>query len=218
MSVLQLSGLAVAAGGRVLLAGIELALDPGECVGLTGPSGLGKSSLLRAVAGLVDPAAGQVLLRGKPAGQGGWPAFRRQVVLLAQKPSLLPGDVAGNLARPFQYASGRGAFPEEQARAGLARLGLQEDCWRQEAGSLSVGEQQRVCLLRALLVQPAVLLLDEPSSALDPESVEAIAAMVDEERRARGLAMLLVSHDAALRARLCTRELALGALAVQKEG
>ncbi len=217
MSVLSLSGLSVGAGGRTLLAGLDISLEPGVGVGLIGPSGLGKTTLLRVVAGLADPLAGQILLRGLPAGAGGWPAFRRQVVLLAQKPSLLPGDVASNLARPFEYASSLGSFPEERARAGLRRLGLNEDCWQQSAESLSVGEQQRLCLLRALLVEPAVLLLDEPSSALDPESAETVTEMIDQERVERGLSLLLVSHDGTFRARLCQREIELSGFSPEKE-
>ncbi len=195
--------LSVAAGGVRLLAGVEVCLERGAWVGVAGPSGCGKSTLLRAVAGLSDASEGEIRLDGHTPGELGWPGFRRQVVLVAQKPVLLDGSVEDNLARPFSYRTAEGAYPQERAEGLLARLGL-AGRMAQEARSLSVGQQQRVCLVRSLLLSPRVVLLDEPTSALDEAAAEAVLALL-EELRAEGLGLLMVSHDRGQMERWCGR-------------
>jgi putative ABC transport system ATP-binding protein len=204
-SVLEIRGVAVEAGGRRLMTGVDLTLSKGELIGLSGPSGCGKSSLLRAIAELEDPSAGEILLQGARPCDIGWPAFRRRVVLMEQRPVLFDASVADNLARPFRYRSATNSFPEEKARTLLGRLGIERDRWSQNARSLSVGQQQRVCLVRALLLSPDALLLDEPVSALDAESAEAVESLLHEEADSQGRAALLVSHERSLIHRICDR-------------
>lgn len=196
--------LSVSAGGRVLVSGIGITLEKGEMVALCGPSGCGKTSLLRAVAGLDDPASGSVLLNGRTPHETGWPRFRRSVVLVDQKPVLLPGSVRDNLALPFTYTVAAGApFPESEAVALLDSFGVTRDRFTQEARTLSMGQQQRVCLARAFLLKPDVLLLDEPTSALDPEAVSSVENTLRTETRRRGLSALIVTHDREQARRLC---------------
>lgn len=178
-------------------------------MGVMGPSGCGKSTLLRAVSGLVDSSSGAILLHGKPPETWDWPRFRRKVLLATQRPTLFPGAVAQNLARPFSYASAEGAFNAARAKMLLERLGIEKDCFERDALSLSVGQQQRVCLVRALLLEPEVLLLDEPTSALDEESEAAVEQAIREETETRGMGALIVSHDPAQVARWCGRSLQL---------
>lgn len=173
-------------------------------VALIGPSGCGKTTLLRAVAGLIDPAAGAVKLRGESPATVGWPEFRRQVAYVAQQPVLFDATVAANLARPFRYRSVAGEFTRERAAALLERLGL--DCLEENAWELSVGQQQRVCLARALLVQPAVLLLDEPAAALDETAAAKMEKLLLEQADA-GLGVLLVTHNRQQAGRWCERQL-----------
>lgn len=206
--MLQVNGLSVSAGGKVLLKGIHLSLRKGELVALCGPSGCGKTTLLRALAGLVDPAEGEVLLADAHPAQMGWPLFRRRVVLVDQRPVLLPGTVEENLALPFTYGVSQGApFPEADALALLEAFGVSRQRFSQEARSLSQGQQQRVCLARALLLKPDVLLLDEPTSALDPEAVSSVEGTLASETRRRGLSALIVTHDREQAGRLCDRSL-----------
>lgn len=201
--LLALNGYAVAAGKRRLLEGLDLTLDPGQLLGIIGPSGCGKTTLLRAVAGLIDPAHGEVRFNGTPPGAEGWPNYRRHVVLLDQRPALLDATVEENLARPFTYRSARGGFPRSRAMDLLQRAGIDPGRLSQGARSLSVGQQQRVSLVRALLLDPAVLLLDEPTGALDEDSVAAVETLLREESQRTPFGALLVTHDKSLAARLC---------------
>ncbi len=203
--VLRLSRFGVAAGGRRLLEGIDLELRQGELLALRGPSGCGKTTLLRAVAGLIDPAAGGVQLAGVCPAELRWPCYRRRNVLVDQQPVLFPGTVRENLARPFRYHTATGSFEPARAAALLATLRLGADRFEQEARELSQGEQQRVCLVRALLLEPAALLLDEPTSALDEEAEAAVEELIAATARKRGLAALIVTHDSLQAERWCHR-------------
>lgn len=206
-ALLTLQGLAVAANGVPLLSRIELALAEGERVAVHGPSGCGKTTLLRAICGLDDPTQGTVRLRGQTPAAIGWPAFRRKVTLVQQRPVLVAGSVAANLRRPFTYRSATFPFPAARARELLDRLGVGAERMDQSAESLSVGQQQRVSLVRALLVAPAVLLLDEPTSALDADAVGAVEGLVREEAEREGRAALIVTHSAEQARRWCDRTL-----------
>ncbi len=204
--LLELRDLAVAAGGNMLLRDLGVRLGVGERVGLIGPSGCGKTTLLRAVAHLEDPAAGEVRLEGRAPEEVGWPAFRRRVMLIQQRPVLLPGTVGENLRRPFAYhAAGGRQFPRDRATDLLERLRLGAGRMDQPGESLSEGQQQRVCLIRALLCEPEVLLLDEPTSALDADAVNLVEALLAEEIDRRSLACMVVTHDRAQVERWCDR-------------
>lgn len=201
--VLTGHGLAVGAGGLRLVEGFEFTLRCGELLGVVGPSGCGKTTLLRAIAGLIDFVAGEVRLDGTLPGEHGWPNYRRRVVLVEQRPVLLDRTVQENLAAPFQYGVSRNGFPAERARALLDRLRVEPERFDQNARSLSVGQQQRVSLVRALLIDPAVMLLDEPTSALDADAVEVAEELIREEANRRGLCALVVTHDRAQAERMC---------------
>ncbi|MFO7655277.1 MAG: ATP-binding cassette domain-containing protein [Candidatus Krumholzibacteriia bacterium] len=205
--VLQVTDLAVRAGNSALLAGVSLALAPGDLLAVTGPSGSGKTSLLRTLAGLVGDGDG-IVLEGRTPTEIGWPRYRRRVVLVDQQPVLLDESVGFNLARPFAYRGAGTAFPHERARDLLRRLGLAEVELRTPAGTLSVGQQQRVSLLRALLLEPAVLLLDEPTSALDPRSTQRVEEIV-RQAAASGMAALVVTHGLEQARRWCRRQIEL---------
>jgi len=205
--VLRLRGVAVAAAGRSLLRAIELNLGVGERVALRGPSGCGKTTLLRTINGLIDPEAGEIELAGKCPSDMKYPCYRRRTILVEQRPVLRAGTVRDNLLRPFLYKTATDTFSADHAIEILALLGLNDHYLDQEASSLSQGEQQRVCLARALLLTPQVLLLDEPTSALDEDAVQAVERIVTEETEHRGLAALIVTHNREQSDRWCHRTL-----------
>lgn len=202
-TVFALRDAGVDAGGRALLRGVSLELAAGTRIGLLGPSGCGKTTLLRGAAGLADLAAGATALRGRSPADWGWPAYRRRVVLLEQQSQLLDRTVAENLARPFAYRIAGTPFPETRARELIERLHMRDDVWDQNARQLSVGQQQRISLIRALLLDPDVMLLDEPASALDPAAARAVEDFIVEQCEKAGLSALIVSHDHGLLSRWC---------------
>jgi len=211
--LLAVDDLAVSVDGRGLLEDVSFRLEAGEALVLGGRSGLGKTSLLRTIAALRDPDRGSIRLDGRTPAEWSWPAYRRRVTLVQQQPALLEGTVSSNLRRPFAFRASRCGYPEGRDGELLQALGLGSGVLSSEAAKLSVGERQRICLVRALLVEPAVLVLDEPTSALDEASARLVTGVLDRERRLRGLALLVVTHDRNLAAGLEAREMDLNGMA-----
>jgi len=186
------SGLSLKGFGTPLLDPFDLDLAPGECVTLSGPSGSGKSRLLRAIADL-DPHQGEAWCDGTRQQQLSGPAWRRRVVLL-------PAESA--------WWSERVGDHFERLDAGdldLIRLPMEASDW--QVTRLSSGERQRLALLRVLSVGPEVLLLDEPTANLDRANAERIESLIASWREHHGTAVLWVSHDPAQRQRVSQRSL-----------
>ena len=200
----EIRDLTVRQGDKALLSGLSDRVDPGELVAIIGPSGSGKTTLLRTLAGLIGDGSG-VYLRGEAPCDLCWPDYRRQVLLVAQQPVLLRGTVAENLAWPSRYHRVDKAFSVERARELLDRLNLEDVKLEKSARELSVGQQQRVCLVRSVLLQPPVMLLDEPTSALDEDATQAVNDLITELATKHDLAALMVTHDRATAESLCNR-------------
>ncbi|MCF8033312.1 MAG: ABC transporter ATP-binding protein/permease [Desulfarculaceae bacterium] len=185
-----------APGDKPVLRDVSFALGPGELAWLSGPSGGGKSSLLRLINRLAEPKGGAIFFDNKPLGDYAPPELRRRVALLPQTPVMLTGSVGSNLRAPFGFKAAHGSpRPDDaQLQALLDGLGLGGVGLDQAAAGLSLGQKQRVALARLLLLEPRALLLDEPVSALDPESRELVEKTAVEQARA-GRTVLLVSHQ-----------------------
>jgi NitT/TauT family transport system ATP-binding protein len=182
------------AGAEALLAldGVDLAVREGELVAIVGESGCGKSTLLRLVAGLIRPTAGRVLLGGQAVTEP-----RADVALVFQRSVLLEWrTVLDNVLLPVEIRHLPRQRYAAEARALLATLGLAGFEARRPR-QLSGGMQQRVALAQALLLQPAVLLLDEPFGALDAITREQLNLELLELWEARRSTMLFVTHDLA---------------------
>ena len=199
----ELDDVTASRAGRVVFEHVQATFSEGA-TGIVGPSGVGKSTLLRLLNRLADPAAGTVRYRGRDLRQLDVLALRREVGLVPQLPALLDGTVADNVAYGPQLAK-RTADVDES----LHQAGLDSAFGPRRASELSVGEQQRVMLARTLALAPSVLLLDEPTSALDDTSKTAIEATLRDLRDRLGLSFVLVTHDRDQAARLTDRVLVL---------
>jgi ABC-type iron transport system FetAB ATPase subunit len=165
----------------------------GECIAIQGPSGAGKSVLLRMLADL-DPHDGDALLDGRPASSMPAPAWRSAVVYQAAEPAWWEDTARAH------FAGADTGFVERT----LAALGLAASVLDTPIDRLSTGERQRLALVRSLARQPRVLLLDEPTAALDPDSIGRAEALL-RERLADGMAVLIVTHAAGQAHRLAHR-------------
>lgn len=195
MSGLLVRGLVLRYAGASTPAvrGLEFHVPTGSLTALLGPSGCGKSSVLRAVAGLLQPEAGQVSINGRDL--GALPPEQRRVALVFQSPSLFPHlSVLENARFALDAAGVAPAQADERARTALAAVGLLEEAARRPR-MLSGGEQQRVALARALAQQPAVLLLDEPMSNVEPRRRRALREEIRALQSRLGLTVVYVTHD-----------------------
>ncbi|HEU6437719.1 MAG TPA: ATP-binding cassette domain-containing protein [Nitratidesulfovibrio sp.] len=179
------------------LANVNLAVHPGDFVMLTGPSGAGKSTLLRLAVRLEEADAGVVRCGGRPVADIPPAELRRTLGFVQQTPTVGEGTVRDNLLLPFTFAANKGLTPPDDAElAGwLDRFRLSGVGLDATAAALSVGQRQRVCIIRTMLLRPAALLMDEPTSALDPESSAVVEALT-EELNEDGVTVLMVTHGA----------------------
>ena len=174
---------------------VTLSVPRGGVRHLLGPSGCGKTTLLRVLARLVDPDGGVVRHDGLPLGAADPIAHRRAVALVPQTPVMLPGDVRANLRVPLDLRHERDTDgPLRRAEERLARLGISGALLAREASRLSVGERQRVALVRALVNEPRVLLLDEVTAALDDRSAAAMLDLLLALVREDDVTLVHVSH------------------------
>ena len=183
-----------------ILDDVSFTVERGHSLTLVGPSGSGKSSLLRCLNRLVESTSGTVRFDGRDTRSFDPRELRRRVALVMQTPVLFEGTVRDNLrVRP---ADAPGDFSEARLRATLVEVGLEPDFLDRDATTLSGGEKQRVTIARALLRDPQALLLDEPTSALDPPNALLVVEAISRLRAARGLSIVAVTHQPDLVRRL----------------
>lgn len=197
-------------GKPPLLDGTNCILPAGSFTAVTGPSGAGKSTFLRLLCRLEEPQAGTISFQGTPITELSPDELRRQVVYIQQTPTVIPGSVQNNLLLPFTFAA-NADLPrpdDDTLRQRLDEFLLEDVGLKQVAARLSVGQRQRLCLIRALLLEPKALLFDEPTSALDPESAEIVVSAALSLQK-RGVTVVYVAHDRDLTNHECVTALRL---------
>lgn len=182
---------------RDVLCGVSFDIFAGDFALIKGPSGAGKSTLLRLVARFEAPRSGVIRYKGAPISNLPPTQLRREAAFLHQAPVVEAGTVRGNLLAPFSLKSNKTLRPptDEELKKGLAEVLLESVSLDAVALTLSIGQRQRLCLMRALLLKPEALLLDEPTSALDPESREMVEQVIERLNRDKGLTILMVCHN-----------------------
>ena len=198
MFIVDIAGLRKSYGAHEVLKGIDLQVAPGEVVAIIGKSGSGKSTLLRCINGLEDFQSGSVSVDGKPLlhhNAAAMRELRQHVGMVFQSFNLFPHLTVGKniMLAPKLVKKKDPAANEALARKLLARVGLAEK-FDAYGDQLSGGQQQRVAIARALAMEPAVLLCDEITSALDPELVGEVLRVV-EGLADEGMTLLMVTHE-----------------------
>jgi putative ABC transport system ATP-binding protein len=175
---------------------LSLSIEKGAFYLVKGPSGAGKTTFLRLMNRLEEPTSGEIRFKGKPLDAFPPPVLRRSLLYIQQTPTMVDASVEENLLLPFSFKNN---LHLERPHPGkledlLKDVHLQEVGMNDHAMTLSVGQIQRLCLVRGLLLDPDVLLLDEPTSALDRESALAVTTLLERLNVESGLTVLAATH------------------------
>lgn len=197
--VVELNNVSFRYGQRRVLTDIHLTLKQGEFLGLVGPNGSGKSTLIKIILGLLKPEQGEVRLFGQPIEQ-----FREwwKIGYVSQKansfnsgfPATVFEVVSMGLYGKMGLFSWMGRREKERVKEAIKQVGLTE-YMKQPIGKLSGGQQQRAFIARALVSDPQLLILDEPTVGVDSQSVEQFYHFLQEMHRNEGISILMVTHD-----------------------
>jgi putative ABC transport system ATP-binding protein len=185
---IEVENVSLVRGGRRVLEGVDAAFGRGIVTAIVGPSGAGKTSLLRCLNRLEEPGEGRVLFEATDVRSLDPTELRRRVGMIFQTPVLFEGGVRANLVYGMDGVSD---VDLEQA---LEAVGIAPSFLERESSALSVGQAQRVCIARALVRRPEILLLDEPTSALDFKAAARIESLLGALTE-RGLSLILVTHN-----------------------
>ncbi len=180
-------------GPARLLDGVDLAVGRGAWVNLVGPSGSGKSTLLRLINRMDPASSGRIEVFGRAIERWDVRELRQRVAMVFQEPTLLDRTVRENLRLPLQWG-GPGKPGAVDGEAILALVGLDGSLLDRHEDQLSVGQRQRIGLARALVTEPAILLLDEPTAALDVRSAEQLIQTIRAIQQRRDLTVLMATH------------------------
>jgi putative ABC transport system ATP-binding protein len=208
-------------GANWLLQDIDLKIDGGDRIAVVGPTGSGKTLLLRALARLDPVSSGEILWRDQTVFGDDVPRFRRQAIYLHQSPTLIDGTIDENLRLPFSFRAHCDEFSPKLMSTLLEQLDRTDSFLKRPVRNLSGGEAQIVALLRAIQLQPTLLFLDEPTAALDDDStrrIEQLVAIWFDERPDRR-AWVWVSHDKQQVSRVASKivEMNAGRLSISTE-
>jgi len=196
-TIIELSGLCFSyPHGKQLFDNVSMAFQKGAFYLIRGVSGAGKSALLRLINRLEEPTNGKIIYNGKSLTEYSAPRLRKKIVYIQQTPTVITGTVKDNLLLPFTFHSNHDLEkPDDENLFNLLQaFYLHEIDLNQSAQNLSVGQLQRVCLIRGFLIFPEVILLDEPTSALDETSAGVVESKTEEFCKLHQTTVLMVSH------------------------
>lgn len=176
-----------------LLADINLTINAGDYITITGPSGSGKSTLVKALASLIDPDEGTLYYNGQDILQLDPIKYRREVSYCVQQPTLFGNTVRDNFAFPYQIRKQK--FDTAMVENYLAQVQLPANYLDQPIEKLSGGERQRIALLRNILFEPQVLILDEVTTGLDSQNKEVIHNLVNHLNQDKHITIIQITHD-----------------------
>lgn len=197
---------------KVLFQNLSLGITPGTIYHIKGPSGAGKSTFLRLIIRLEEPTQGQILFKGAPLHDTYPPHLRRAILYLPQKPVAMDGSVKDHLLLPFMFKTNQDLQKPDDAhlKKQLKKFLLDDVRLDDHAQTLSVGQLQRLCFIRGMLLSPSVLLLDEPTSSLDSKSAAIVTDHINMLCKTSGLTALMVIHGDVLSKSLKYRSIMVG--------
>lgn len=191
--LLELKKVGFSVDQEKILDGVDFSIDKGERITITGPSGGGKSTLLKIIASILTPTEGKVRYKGEDLAEIDPIEYRKKVSYFFQNATLFDQTVRDNLAFPYQIREEE--FNEKKSVSMLERMKLNRSYLDKAVKDLSGGEKQRVALVRNLLYKPEVILLDEVTSSLDAANKDIIYAILDELNQKEQMTILSVTHD-----------------------
>lgn len=195
MSLIALEHVGYQVDDTAILTDINLTIDKEEWVTLTGPSGGGKSTLVRIIASLLSKTSGTLTFAGKPIESYDPVAYRRRVSYSFQQPTLFGETVRDNLQFPYQIR--QRPFDQDRAVEGLEVVGLAASDLDKAVTDLSGGQRQRVALLRNVMIYPEVLILDEVTAGLDAENKAFVWSLIQRFNQQDHLTIIAITHDQA---------------------
>lgn len=202
MPILKLLSVKKYYGKRLVLNDISLDIEEGEILALVGPSGSGKTTLLKCLNRLIDVDSGDILFKDRSIYTMDPVALRRDIVLVFQESVMFPGTVYDNIAYGMKF---KGGIDMDSVISIANDLGLSPAYLKMNANKLSGGEKQRVAIARALALSPKVLLLDEPTTGIDPKRRIRVENMILQLVKKRALTVVWVTHHISQAKRVGTR-------------
>ncbi|PLA76825.1 spermidine/putrescine ABC transporter ATP-binding protein [Ligilactobacillus agilis] len=195
MSILSLTDISYQVEQRQILDKVNLEVQAGDFLTLTGPSGGGKSTLLKIIASLISPSDGEIIFQGQNQRDYEITTYRQLVSYCFQQPSLFGQTVADNLQFPFVIRNE--ASSQVQIEQALTKVNLPTSYLNKNITELSGGEKQRVALLRNTMFLPKILLLDEVTVGLDARSIEIVHQFIKQLWQEAGLTIIQITHNQA---------------------
>jgi len=192
MNIIEIKNLSKSLQNHPIIKDIDLEIQKGEIITLVGPSGSGKSTLLRCLNRLIEPDQGTIQFENKDYFNIPITTLRKNIVMVPQESVMFPGTIHDNIAFGLNI---HGIKDETIIVKSIIDAGLSESFLKKNAEKISGGEKKRVSLARALAIQPKVLLLDEPTSGVDPKNIETVEQNIKSFTKQRHLTVIWVTHD-----------------------